>query len=295
MSKNYKPKMNISFKEVKKMKAVFKSIILAAVVFMMVGPAFAKDLTLAWDANPEPGVIGYRVYYNNGSSSLPLNGIDAAEGPSPIDVKGQLTVTLSGLEDSEIYYFAVTAYTAEGESDFSNIVASDWMPALLSPQVDETVLPQDVVFSWSQAPAGADVAYTLTYGTDPNLPAGTLAQHTSSGQALFAGAAGLGLLGVSLASRRKKLTALTLGLAASLLIAGCGGGGGGGSDAPPAINPGDSAPTGSASAVVSGITDSTYTVSDLQPATTYYWKIVATDAQGNQRESATGSFTTGQL
>ncbi|MBE0598257.1 MAG: hypothetical protein IH614_13395 [Desulfuromonadales bacterium] len=239
-------------------------------------------------------MVGYKIYYNNGSSSLPLNGNDAAEGVSPIDVGDQLNVTLTGLKDSEIYFFAVTAYNADGlESTFSNIVASDWMPELFSPAVNDTVSPTEVTFSWSQAPAGTDVAYTLYLGTDANLPVGTLAQQTSQAQTLFAGAALLGLLGTSLVGRRKQLAAMTLCLTFAVLVAGCGGGGGG-SDSAPAVAPVDNPPA-NGTTVVSGLAQSSYTAEELQPGTQYFWKIVAIDAQGNERESAVGSFTTGQL
>ncbi len=68
--------------------------------FHLVGNnAFAKDITLAWDASTDADVAGYHVYYKVNSSSQPFDSTDAIEGDSPIDVGNQLTTTLTGLPD----------------------------------------------------------------------------------------------------------------------------------------------------------------------------------------------------
>jgi hypothetical protein len=89
------------------------------------GSAFAKNLTLAWDANTETGIVGYKLYYKADSSSAPLNGTGAYEGPSPIDIGNATTASLTGLADGRVHYITVTAYNASGqESTYSNIVTS---------------------------------------------------------------------------------------------------------------------------------------------------------------------------
>jgi hypothetical protein len=75
----------------------------------------AREVTLAWDANTEPILGGYRLYY----------GLAHRNYTSVIDVGNQTTFTVHGLADDIMYCFAVTAYdtTKTIESAFSNEVA----------------------------------------------------------------------------------------------------------------------------------------------------------------------------
>lgn len=83
----------------------------------------AKDVTLAWEANQEPDLAGYKVYY--GTNPGVYNGTTALEGPSPIDPGRATTVTFVGLDDTKEHYFTVTAYNFEGkESPYANEVNS---------------------------------------------------------------------------------------------------------------------------------------------------------------------------
>jgi len=101
-----------------------------ALPLCFVTQGYAKDVTLGWDANTEPDLAGYKVYYKTGSSGEPYNGTGADQGPSPRTLPvGSLgdpnnpAYTLTGLDDNESYYFVVTAYDDEGfESDYSNEV-----------------------------------------------------------------------------------------------------------------------------------------------------------------------------
>ncbi len=86
-------------------------------------PCFAGTVSLKWDANTEPSLAGYKVYYKADSATLPFNGAGATEGASPIDVRNQNSATVSGLNPAHTYYFAITAYDTSGvESAYSNIV-----------------------------------------------------------------------------------------------------------------------------------------------------------------------------
>jgi hypothetical protein len=65
---------------------------------------------LAWDSNDDPGLAGYIVYYGTQSRYYDYD----------VDVGNYNSVTISGLVEDVTYYFAVTAYDAEGnESGFS--------------------------------------------------------------------------------------------------------------------------------------------------------------------------------
>jgi fibronectin type 3 domain-containing protein len=82
----------------------------------------AREVTFAWDANSEPVLGGYRIYYGTAHRNY----------TTVIDVGNQTTFTVHGLADDAMYCFAVTAYdtTRTIESAFSNEVAV--MPTALS-------------------------------------------------------------------------------------------------------------------------------------------------------------------
>ena len=103
---------------------------LALVVTLLPASAGAADVTLAWDANAEPDVDGYRIYYDTDGAGAPYDGTGIDQGDSPIDVPladlhdaSAPIVTFTGLVDG-IYRFAATAYDGSGnESGYSNEVA----------------------------------------------------------------------------------------------------------------------------------------------------------------------------
>jgi hypothetical protein len=92
--------------------------------------AFAAEVTLAWDANTEPGLAGYRVYYKTGSSGPPYDGTGATPDDSPITVPladldnaDNPYYTISKLNSVDNYFFAVTAYYPQDlESGYSEEV-----------------------------------------------------------------------------------------------------------------------------------------------------------------------------
>jgi hypothetical protein len=259
---------------------------IALVLFLLAAPsAYAAGVTLAWDPSSSPEVAGYKVYYKIGSPVPPFDGVDALEGPSPIDVGNTLSRPLSGLQDNTTYYFTVTAYDSLGsESSFSNVApwstgsSNLFIPALHYPENGAANLPTAVQFDWSDPADSRAASYSLVYGTDPSLqaavpppltfPSGPWPQIPPAG---FALAMTMALLGVSLArSNRLRKGLIPLMLGAGLLVASCGGGDG----EDPADNP-DSVPAYAAS--IDNLTESTFEIYDFQPGTTYYWKVVADD------------------
>jgi len=142
---------------------------------LLIYPAlsFGQVVQLAWDPSPSSDVAGYKIYYKAASSELPLDGVEALEGPSPIDVGNVTSFTLSELPEGSVYYFRASAYDSAGnESVLSNMVTSDWLPATLAPTMNETV-GTSTVLVWSTPPADLALSFTLRYGTDPNLETNT--------------------------------------------------------------------------------------------------------------------------
>lgn len=97
---------------------------LGLVLFFHAPGVAAREVTFAWDANSEPVLGGYRLYY----------GLAHRNYTSVIDVGNQTTFTVYDLADDTMYCFAVTAYdtTKTMESAFSNevVVFPVTLPAL---------------------------------------------------------------------------------------------------------------------------------------------------------------------
>ena len=101
------------------------------IAFFAPGIASSAEVILAWDDNTEPDLMGYNIYYDT-SSGDPYYGTGADQGDSPITVLiGDLDdpqnpeITLTGLDDDQDYYFALTAFDSEGnESGYSNEVST---------------------------------------------------------------------------------------------------------------------------------------------------------------------------
>lgn len=93
--------------------------------------AWGESVTLAWDANSEANLAGYKLYYKGDTSGAPYNGTGLNEGDSPVVIHltqladpGSPNFTLTGLDSGRQYYFALTAFDTDGaESDYSDEVA----------------------------------------------------------------------------------------------------------------------------------------------------------------------------
>jgi len=104
----------------------------------------ARDITLQWDPSADTSVTGYKINYNADSATTPFSGTGAVQGSSPYDAKKVTTATVTGLDPSRAYYFAVTAYNASGTaSSYSNIVtvaeASPPTISITSPAANATI------------------------------------------------------------------------------------------------------------------------------------------------------------
>src|SRR3989441_808225 len=107
-------------------RALLVACVLTTICSLAPALSSAAQVTLAWDANTEPDLAGYKLYYGNSSGSYQFS----------VDVGNVTSYTLSGLLDGRIYYFAATSYNLSlAESGFSNEVSkaiADVTPPLVS-------------------------------------------------------------------------------------------------------------------------------------------------------------------
>src|SRR2546428_9741483 len=95
-------------------RALFVACVLTVLCSLAPALSSAAQVTLAWDANTEPDLAGYKLYYGNSSGSYQFS----------VDVGNVTSYTLSGLLEGQTYYFAATAYNLSlAESGFSNEVS----------------------------------------------------------------------------------------------------------------------------------------------------------------------------
>jgi len=107
-------------------------IIIFGVAFLSIINAnivWAGSATVSWNANTEPDLAGYRIYYgtsprtgtNPGSATTqPLPKCGLCGYSSSVTVGNVRTYTFSSLTNSATYYFSVSAYdTSNNESAFS--------------------------------------------------------------------------------------------------------------------------------------------------------------------------------
>jgi hypothetical protein len=161
-------------------------------------------------------------------------------------------------------------------------------PSLVSPTNGQTGLDTTVTFVWQKSTdpdQGDTVSYKLYYCEDQNFGAGcnppidvaSAAKKTIFYAGTFGSGAGLVFFGIALAGgatrRRKIMAILAMVIITGLVLVSCGGGGGGGS-------------TPARTNLVS------QSVSGLNAASTYFWKVVADDGKGGTTESTTWSFST---
>jgi mono/diheme cytochrome c family protein len=154
---------------------------------------------------------------------------------------------------------------------------------LVAPADGKKDLDTTVTFRWTQSsdPQGGEIDYMLYYCEDSDFTGCDPVDVGIFGNKV-AGLAAAGMTGIGLSvvtfvlagwfgARRTRGAAMALAVLSVSLLASCGGAGGGGKK------------TGG---------DIEYTVNGLNPATTYFWKVVAVDNTFTETESEVWTFST---
>jgi hypothetical protein len=123
-----------------------KSLIYFIIFILISVNCFAADVVLQWQANTEPDLAGYKIYYDT-KPGIPYEG-DSINGRSPVELKlddlkdkANPEYTMKGLNKESRWYFVVTAYDTEGlESDYSNEVSTNDYSAPGSPKLNIKVI-----------------------------------------------------------------------------------------------------------------------------------------------------------
>lgn len=110
--------------EYKYMIRTFKTLVIISIL-LFCGSAFGREVTLTWEANSEPDLSHYIVYWGTASRAYIVNS-------GNIGLVTEHKVTLPN--DGKVYYFAVTAVDDAGlESDFSNEVNTGEVKPKIAP------------------------------------------------------------------------------------------------------------------------------------------------------------------
>ena len=142
---------------------------------------FAFETSLAWDANVEADLGGYRVHHGTSTGSY----------TTVIDVGNQTAATVRGL-GAGAYYFAVTAYDSSGnESTYSNEVTSsfsDTAPPVISAITASTITNTGASITWTTdetATSLVEYGPTAAYGSSSALGTALVTSHNRSLSALM--------------------------------------------------------------------------------------------------------------
>jgi fibronectin type 3 domain-containing protein len=101
---------------------------------MLISFASADTIKIAWDANTEEDLAGYKVYYGTSTGNY----------GTPIELGKVTEYDITGLNSNTVYYIALTAYdSVNNESE-----KSDELHVLLSPaDIDAPPIPTNLIIS----------------------------------------------------------------------------------------------------------------------------------------------------
>jgi Bacterial Ig domain/Fibronectin type III domain len=166
LNRNLSPRLCCTFGCRKRCLLVLLTLLFAFAIPMAWG---SSAVTLAWDANTETNLAGYKVYYG------PASGLYT----NTVDVGNITTNRVTGLVEGVTYYFAVTAYNSSGqESDYSAEIsyraALTNQPPTISQVSDQQALLNALVvvpFTVGDNETPADSLLLGSFAADPSVVA----------------------------------------------------------------------------------------------------------------------------
>ena len=143
---------------------------------------FAEKVTVAWDANTETGISGYRVWYGTAS------GVH----PTTLDVGNQTTAAFTGLTPGQRYYFVVRAYTATQVSPASVEVSGVALGLVaVTSSAGSSTIPTGAPVTWTAlASGGVALEYQFSRQLQPSGTWTTVKSYSSSNTFTWTPAAG---------------------------------------------------------------------------------------------------------
>jgi polysaccharide biosynthesis/export protein len=134
----------------------------------------AADVTLAWDADSDPNVVGYRLH----------SGITSGVYTQTTEVGSALAVSVSNLVNGNTYFFVVTAYNAAAvDSAPSNEVSYTASTSTPTPPPTPTPTPGDVVKL--SFPATPDLNQSQKIRADGKVNLPLIGEVTAAGKTLL--------------------------------------------------------------------------------------------------------------
>ena len=131
-----------------------------------------RAIELSWQQPADPGIVGYRVYYDL-DSGPPYTGTSNVSGSnSPITVGKVDNYILTGLANGQTYHVAVVSLNASGTpSGYSNELLAQ--PHLQAPQ-EPLVMPCPTGFLLSWEPVFGATSYQVYRSSDPYAALGSM-------------------------------------------------------------------------------------------------------------------------
>ncbi len=160
------------------------TILIAMAVALFITPlpaANAEDVTIGWNANSEPDLEGYVVYHNVGIPGPPYDHVDNLPEDELADPLHPQT-TLTGLEEGQEYYVALTAYNTEGiESNFSEDVCVEVVNGIVD--LCESISESSDSSSGGGG-GGSSMCFITTAGTEASMFSQRVARPVTRSQVL---------------------------------------------------------------------------------------------------------------
>ncbi len=134
---------------------------------LIAGQSLAGGLVVVWDANTEPDVAGYKIYYGTAPSTY----------TQVIDVGNKTSHLIDNLQEGVTYYLVVTAYDQTGNE---SLPCAELSAMVTSAEIYVERIPNGIELNWS-ALDGA-TSYAVYASNIPDFtPVSPVAQVTTPG------------------------------------------------------------------------------------------------------------------